>query len=165
MTYSLNDNTFLYYADTRSVPYKTLDAVARQFAVKYSCKRICVNYKEEWEKAKARAIEEEKKQQEQEEIDKKNDDSEKTEKRDVFAKFKNYNVQDTKAKITRGRKDSIKRRRYRLDNKANRFTHKGRLDDYSDSATDNAKKSVSVKALSFAEFKRNQKNKMKQKIA
>ena len=151
MTYSLNDNTFLYYADTRIIPYKTLDAVARQFAVKYSCKRICVNYKEEWEKAKARAIEEENKQKEQ--LDKKNDDSKKTKKRDIFAEFKNYNRQDTEPHIGKGRKGSIKRRRYRMDNNANRFTHKGRLDEYLDSVTDKFKTKKSVRPLSFAEFK------------
>ena len=42
------------HTNNKSIPYKTLDAVARQFAVKYSCKRICVNYRES--KAKALAI-------------------------------------------------------------------------------------------------------------
>jgi len=156
MMYSVTDETFLYYADTRSIPYKTLDAVARQFTVKYSCKRICVNYKEEWEKAKARAIAEEK---EEKELNKKpkseqNIEDSQDKPRDVFVKFKKYNTY-TNDINNNSRKDSIKRRRYRTDKRVNRFTHKGRLDDYVDPIV---KADKNRPVLSFAEFKAKQKS-------
>lgn len=153
MMYSVTDENFFYYADTRSIPYKTLDAVARQFSVKYSCKRICVNYKEEWEKAKARAIAEEKEEKEEKPKKEQNIEASQDKPRDVFAKFKKYN-NDTNGTNANSRKDSIKRRRYRTDKRVNRFTHKGRLDDYVD-PTVKADKNMPV--LSFAEFKAKQK--------
>ena len=43
---------------------------------------------------------------------------------DVFANFKSYNTNKT-------RKDSIKRRRYRImTDKSNKFTHKGKLEEW-----------------------------------
>jgi len=164
MTYCVDDETYWYHTDNKSIPYKTLDAVARQFAVKYSCKRICVNYKEEWEKAKALAI------AEQEAAESaaaaaaaaaKGDASEELQDeakpRDVFVKFKKYNktvekdAQETKQKT---RKDSIKRRRYRISaERSNRFTHKGRIADYVDPTIP---KSEPAKSLSFADFKTKQ---------
>ena len=155
MTYCVDDETYWYHTDNKSIPYKTLDAVARQFAVKYSCKRICVNYKEEWEKAKALAIAE---QEAAESAAAKGDASEELQEedkpRDVFVKFKKYNktvekdAQETKQKT---RKDSIKRRRYRISaERSNRFTHKGRIADYVDPTIP---KSEPHPRLSFADFK------------
>ena len=76
---------------------------------------------------------------------------------DVFVKFKKYNktvekdAQDTKQKT---RKDSIKRRRYRISaERSNRFTHKGRIADYVDPTIP---KSEPAKSLSFADFKTEQ---------
>lgn len=171
MTYSVDDETYWYYTDNKSTPYKTLDAVARQFAVKYSCKRICVNYKEEWEKAKALAIAEQEAEESaatvaaatvaKEELESKaaknktsEDSQEQAKPRDVFVKFKKYNktvekdAQETKKKA---RKDSIKRRRYRISaERSNRFTHKGRIADYVDPTIP---KSEPPPRLSFADFK------------
>jgi len=188
MTYDIDSEAYFYYANSKSVPYKTLDAVARQFAVAHNCKHICVNYKEEWEKAKAAAIAEEEadvqKQKEEEAEEKKKRDSKKkgdskkqdygtdtppVVKRDVFAKLKKYNHVEVKSsnqiqKSTNSneashnnkqRKDSIKRRRYRImTERANRFTHKGRLSDYVDPTLP---KCDSKPVLSFADFKANMK--------
>lgn len=173
MTYNVDDETYWYYTNNKSIPYKTLDAVARQFAVKYSCKRICVNYREEWEKAKALAIaeqeHEEAAQAEAKEKAKKAGESEKDNKcsdekkpRDVYAKFKKYNKSSSMETVSKNtqenekktRKDSIKRRRYRISaERSNRFTHKGRIADYVDPTIP---KSEPAPTLSFAEFKARQ---------
>lgn len=164
MTYDVDAVSFCYYTDSSVVPYKTLDSVARQFAVAHNCKSICVNYKEEWKKAKAAA-----KLQEEEELAKniadkvkKNDDETPNESKEhnVFAKFKSYNTVNKESNVTidnakpnKNRKDSIKRRKYRYDDKkSNRFTHKGRLYEYK--LIDNTKGSAGSNKLSFAEFKR-----------
>ena len=174
MSYSVSNSTFWYYADTKTIPYKTLDALARQFAVKHNCKRICVNYKEEWEKAKAKAKAQALAEQDAENcklddddvcVDKKNTNGVSTETnaknkpRDVFAKMKKYNTVNvkpppSKSSGTEGkvRKDSIKRRRYRIvSERANRFTHKGRLDDYVDPNT--VVECESKNVISFKDFK------------
>jgi len=175
MSYSVSNEAFWYYADTKTVPYKTLDALARQFAVKHACKRICVNYKEEWENAKARAIAEQDAEDSKiaADADKKDidDDSNKPntqlKTRNVFAKLKKYNTLDAKPSPSKSqettskiRKDSIKRRRYRITNeRANRFTHKGRLDDYVDTniVDTNIVKCEPSSVMSFADFKAMQK--------
>ena len=161
MSYCVDDETYWYYTDNKSIPYKTLDAVARQFAVKYSCKRICVNYKEEWEKAKAFAIAEQEAEESAAIAAAKGDASKELQEverpRDVFVKFKKYNKtveKDAHETKNNARKDSIKRRRYRISaERSNRFTHKGRIADYVDPTIP---KSEPVKSLSFADFKTKQ---------
>lgn len=173
MTYDVYANSFMYYTDSRNVPYKTLDAVARRFAVEHNCKSICVNYKEEWNKAKAAA-----KAKQEEDIARANEEKtnavNKTEKetedktRDVFAKFKSYNTvnkndllsnDDGKQTKKKGR-ESIKRRKYRpVVDKTNRFTNKGRLSEYDDKRA--SKTNTNVKVLSFAEFKKQELEKSK----
>ena len=44
MTYDVDTRTFVYYTVTKTVPFKYLDAIARQFAVENDAKQICVNY-------------------------------------------------------------------------------------------------------------------------
>lgn len=171
MTYCADDETYWYYTDNKSIPYKTLDAVARQFAVKYSCKRICVNYREEWEKAKALAIAEQEAAEmaeanaaakEANETADENKSSEDKKPRDVFAKFKKYNTSSSIETLSsnsqetqkKARKDSIKRRRYRISaERSNRFTHKGRIADYVDPTIP---KSEPKPVMSFSEFKAKQ---------
>lgn len=44
MTYDEDAKSFAYYTDSKNVPFKYLDALAREFAVKHDAKQICVNY-------------------------------------------------------------------------------------------------------------------------
>ena len=160
MTYNSDTESYWYYSDSKSVPYKTLDAVARQFAVTHSCKCVCVNYKEEWEKAKAAA-----KAAETKGAETKAAETKPNKQRDVFAKLKKYNDIDKQANaesnatVNGKRKDSIKRRKYKLVNeKANRFTHKGRLTEYvvHNKSEPEIKPKPNPKAkITFADFKAN----------
>ena len=144
MTYSSDSESYWYYADSKSVPYMTLDALSRQFAVKYDCKTVCVNYKEEWEKSKAAALAQ-KTEDEKKPVEKVVEKGE----RDVFAKFQSYNTNNK-------RTDSIKRRRYRImTDKSNQFSHKGALADYKKVPT-SKQPDVNKKKLSFSEFKAKQ---------
>lgn len=144
MTYSSDSESYWYYAENKNVPYMTLDAVARQFAVKYDCKTVCVNYKEEWEKSKAAALAQ-KTEDEKKPVEKVVEKGE----RDVFAKFQSYNTNNK-------RTDSIKRRRYRImTDKSNQFSHKGTLTDYKTVRT-SKQPDGNKKELSFSEFKAKQ---------
>ena len=142
MTYNCDSESYWYYTDSKNVPYMTLDAVARQFANKYDCKVVCVNYKEEWERSKAAAILDEKSAK-----DKDNEDNEEdTGERDVFANFKSYNT-------NKRRKDSIKRRRYRImTDKSNQFSHKGTMVEYK-RGQETKNVCANKKQISFSEFK------------
>ncbi len=117
--YNHDTESYWYYADNKNIPYLTLDALAREFAVTYDCKIICVNYKEEWEKSKSAVLAE----KYSDELNEKKCVVEKKDPDDVFANFKSYNTNKT-------RKDSIKRRRYRImTEKSNQFSYKGKLNE------------------------------------
>ena len=83
----------------------------------------------------------------------------------MFAKLKKYNDIDKQANaesnatVNGKRKDSIKRRKYKLVNeKANRFTHKGRLTEYvvHNKSEPEIKPKPNPKAkITFADFKAN----------
>lgn len=157
MTYNSDTESYWYYSDSKSVPYKTLDALARNFAVTHSCKCVCVNYREEWEKAKAKAKSFEEKPAEAKPAEA-NESDDTPKQRDVFAKLKQYNKiekQDNTESVNSNRKDSIKRRKYKpVSERANRFTHKGRLSDY----VDPTKSELNIERkqkLTFADFKAN----------
>jgi len=145
MTYNSEYESYWYYADNKNIPYMTLDAVAREYAVKYDCKAVCVNYKEEWEKSKAATLEQKKEDEGKEKLGVEEEKGE----RDVFANFKSYNTNKT-------RKDSIKRRRYRImTDKSNKFTHKGKLEEWK-RARQPKKSSGNKRDISFSEFKAHQ---------
>jgi hypothetical protein len=60
MTYNHTSEAFWWYSDSvdsNSIVYKTLDTVARVFAITHDCKKICINYKEEFLKEKKRVME------------------------------------------------------------------------------------------------------------
>lgn len=44
MTYDDDAQSFAYYTDSKTISFKYLDAMARQFAVENDAKQICVNY-------------------------------------------------------------------------------------------------------------------------
>lgn len=145
MTYNNEYESYWYYADSKNIPYMTLDAVAREYAVKYDCKAVCVNYKEEWEKSKAAALAQKKEDEENKDIGVEEEKGE----RDVFANFKSYNT-------NKSRKDSIKRRRYRImTDRSNQFSHKGKLEQWERDRQPN-KSSGNKRDISFSEFKAHQ---------
>ena len=60
MTYNHATEAFWWNSsspNSDSIPYKTLDAVARVFSITHDCKKICINYKEEFLREKKRVIE------------------------------------------------------------------------------------------------------------
>jgi hypothetical protein len=144
LTWNTDTETFFYYSDNKNIPYRVLDTVARKFSIDNNCKQICVNYKAEFYKAKEKVIEA------KENIEKqKNETKNETKENSIFANFKSYNTvsNDNKNNTTKI-----------VPAKANRFTYKGKSDDYIYKAPE--VRDPEKTKLSFNEFK-NLSNKIK----
>ena len=146
MTYKADHESFWYYADRKDVPYKTLDAVARSFAIENDCKSVCVNYKEEFEKGKEAAIAAKKTAiAAKEAAEKKIQESRKKGTKSPFATFKSYNMK-------KGRANS---KRYIITKNANRFTYKGPTSEWVDPSKEQEDPAMSgLKKVGYAAFKR-----------
>ena len=114
MSYNNNTESFWYYADSTSIPYSSLDAVARLYAVTYNCKSICVNYKEEWERGKEKVIKEK-----ELDLKKREEEQNKPKPKSVFAKFKGYNKKNGDGE----------KKYYIITERANRFKYKGKISE------------------------------------
>jgi hypothetical protein len=167
MNYDDSVESFTYYCDNRAISYKTLDAVARQYAIKYNCKNICVNYKDEYEKAKKRLQSKQQvKQQEQMQEQAKQQEQtlesnvvESKELRSPFAKLKNYKTVDQpsvlKAKTNKHNNETNNKNEEEQDvlviTKANKFRFNGLIKDFVQ-PNPNAK-SDSYKNINYSSFK------------
>jgi len=140
MNYNAMTESFWYYTDNKNIPYKYLDTVARFYAIVNNCRNICVNYKEELEKG----VNSIKDQMDREAIRIKNLDNAimETEKKSVFAKFKNYKTKDAK---------NVQKKYYVLTDKANIFKFAGSMNDYEISRKE---KTDCVPKIDYATFKK-----------
>jgi hypothetical protein len=117
MSYNSDTESFWYYADSTTIPYSSLDAVARLYAVTYNCKSICVNYKEEWEKGKEKVIKEK-----ELDIKRREEEQDKPKPKSIFAKFKGYNKKHGA--------DDEKKKYYIITERANKFKYKGKNSEF-----------------------------------
>ncbi len=119
MKYNIKDETFWYWSDKKTIQYKNLETVARKYISWFKCKNIYIDRKTTLENDKK----EQKKKEEEEEETKKKLEEWKTEKdkkdEDVFAKLKKPQEKRNKSK------EII------APSKANKYLHKGKLDDMS----------------------------------
>ena len=144
MTYNSDTQSFWYYCDTKILTYKTLDAVARLFAVKYNCKQICVDYQKEWEEGRQAILKLKEQEQEEEE-----EEEEEENRFSVFAQFKSYNITGNRAKTKNSSKDN---KMYIHTDKSNRFSYKGKCCEYIDPLITQKSDNPNCN-LSFADFK------------
>lgn len=110
MHYNAENESFIYYCDTKDISYLYLETVARKYALMYDCKQLVVDIKKELKEAtegKELIVNTPKL------IDNKSD---------VFATFKNYN------KKNGGPNNNNKK--YVLRQKANRYSYKGKVNEY-----------------------------------
>lgn len=136
MTYMNDYESFWFYSDRRNVSYKTLDTVARKFAIDNNCKSVCVNYKEEFDKGKNAILKRHEKQF-KDNVDETN--SSKIKK--PFAVFKSYNM----------KKSIASNKKYIITKNANRFTYKGNTSDWID-PTELSNTTCNDMSLSYADF-------------
>jgi hypothetical protein len=171
MIYNKDRNSFKYYSDN-SIPYRYLEVVARKYVKQFSCRPVFVDMEEElkladekWEqekKEKEDKAEEEKKRKE-EAI--KNNTVLIEEKKNVFAKFKQYNKTAGTGHVNTAAppKNSIPNKSFTekrenekvlLKDKANRYTYEGKFANFSFLKKVDRKTVNKKFAMTFADFKR-----------
>jgi len=172
MFYNNARSSFEYYSDS-TIPYRYLEVLGRKYVITYNCKRIYVDMSKELEEAerklaeKKQKEEEEKKKQEAAEKAKSNPiaATEEPHKKNVFAKFKTYN-KDTSIKAAAvpldrpaPAKQTAPQEEKVVKERANRYSFEGKLANFSFLKKVDRKAVDKLYGLSFAEFKKMQKNK------
>jgi len=118
LAYDKDNTAFIYYSNTKDIPYTHLEAIARRYVVNYDCKQILIDTKSEYIKATDLC----KKEQEEEDERNAQTEIEKAAKQaSVFATFKKY----TKESLTRSTVKKIP-----LMDKTNRYIYKGNMIDF-----------------------------------
>ena len=175
MTYDISRCSFKYYSDN-TIPYRYLETVARKFVKQFKCRPIYVDMEEELKIAEEKWNKE--KEQEKEKAEKEKERKEEAikqkkpieEKKNVFAKFKSYNKEAGTGKVSTGAppKNSIPNQKLEekqanekilLKEKANRYTYEGKMANFSFLKKVNRKAVDKKYAMSFADFKKMQKDK------
>ena len=135
MHYDTKLESFVYYCDDKSIPYKYLETVARKYCLDNDCIAIFVNMYDELKKGIER--------QKEAKIKKCKDDANKDSDRekdnqrvnnDVFASFKQYNKTNPK--------ELIKQRKYITKENANRYSYRGNIAAGRELRIENPKKKV-----------------------
>jgi hypothetical protein len=133
---------FVYYSNSKTIPYKYLDAVARKFVCAHKCPKIYVFIKDELIKEMKRIEEENKSDEEQKNISSENENKKQD---SVFASFKNY-----KTSKSSGANSVIKNRHILITK--NKYKYMGTIDDYNLSLLPKEEKKE-FKTISFSAFK------------
>jgi len=145
MRYNSSKESFEYYTDSRNIGYRTLDTVARSFCIGMGCPTLCVNYRDEFEKAKNAVLEDQAASEAKEEEGDEEQGTPASEGTSVFAKFKSYNERASKP---------LKKRTRIVTERANRFSFLGTISDYEkQSKEEGARATASDPSLSYADFK------------
>lgn len=121
--YDFEKESFVYYCDTKDMPYTFLETTARKYVTINNCKKIMVDMKEELKSAEDKIAQE------------KNvnvraprpvNGETNPGKKDMFASFKSYN-----RKGTGGSNSNTLNKKFILCQNANRYSYLGKISDYS----------------------------------
>lgn len=176
MYWNNSRESFEFYSDN-TIPYRYLETVGRKYVKTFNCRQIYVDMefelneferkqKERQEEIELKKMLEEKQKMELEQNTSFNSNSNLglIKKKDVFAKFKNYNKESGTGKVNRGAappKNSIPNNNMKksdenviLKENANRYTCEGRLVNFSILKKPNRKVIDKKYAMSFSEFKK-----------
>ena len=153
MYYDASKESFVYYSDN-TIPYRYLETAARKYAITFRCPHLYIVMddvlKEAEEKKRAQFISPTSKEPNQ---------HTKEEKKNVFAKFKSYNKQTSKAaanipsKNQSGQKTKEQDMDVIVKERANRYTWEGKFLDCQLLQKVDKTKTNKRLALSFADFK------------
>jgi hypothetical protein len=175
-------DTFSYYAD-HLIPYRFLEVVGRKYVLMNDCRKLFVDMEEEIKTAEKKLEEKKKQKEEEEEKQKQNKKDESADsktaveqpKKSVFAKLKSYN-RDNSVKSATVALDSKKPQtnipkntsvntkqdeNMILKERANRYSYQGRMVNFSFLKKVERKAVDKNYAMSFAEFKKMQKEQNK----
>ena len=137
MYYDPDYEYFKYYSNSKEIPYKTLEAVAKKYVITNDCKQIYNDMSEEIARQEDRKTSES-----SEKEDEKEDEKEEPKEESVFANLKTYNVKNNK------RVDSGN---VFIKEKINVYKYGGRIEEYTIIKKPEKEK---VLKLDFASFKR-----------
>lgn len=151
MCYNNDTEAYHYWCDDKSIKFLTLDAVAHKYAIENNCRAVCVNYKEEFERARGKVLKHfEDKKNRVEDIEEEKDD--KKEKKSVFAKFKSYNTVNKETTSDDKNKESIQ------VEKCNKFRYKGKLSDWDSLCKKKERKKEEKREVSLTDWLKNLKS-------
>ena len=173
MIYDTKKSSFRYYSDN-TIPYRYLETVARKYVKQFSCRPIFIDMEEELKMSEdrfetSRKEKEESEKKKREESVKNNQPIE--EKKNVFTKFKSYNKDAGAGKTSYAAppKNSIptnkkitneqEKDKQFLKDKANRYTYEGKFANFSFIKKVDRKVVDKKFGMSFADFKKMQKDK------
>ena len=150
MYYDHDLESFAWFCNTKEVPYKYLETVARKYVIDNNCSSIYSVMHEELKKGRERQFKATKEESE------KNDGNEEPATSSVFASFKNYNKKNAS--------DMMKNKNWLIRENANRYSYKGKLEDYnknidSYSNEDEGDNVHVTKTMNFEQFKKSRNNK------
>ena len=175
MYYDSSRETFIYYSDS-TIPYRYLEVVARKYVVTNRCKKLYIDMEKELKEAQEKL---EKKQKEEERLKLEEENKEKNEKeglptstpvkKNVFAKLKNYNRDNSlkTAGIPSDNKSVSKKvipppdknatstsEALLLKENANRYSYEGKVVNFSFLKKVERKAVDKRYAMNFADFKK-----------
>jgi hypothetical protein len=170
MYWNNSRESFEFYTDN-TIPYRYLETVGRKYVKTFNCRQIYVDMEfelsefERKQKEKQQEIELKKVLEEKQKMElEQNTNLGLIKKKDVFAKFKNYNKESGTGKVNRGvapPKNSIPNNNMKksdenviLKENANRYTCEGRLVNFSILKKPDRKVIDKKYAMSFSEFKK-----------
>jgi len=146
MTYDHKRETFKYYSDY-IIPYRYLETVGRKFVKQCHCTFLFVDIEEELHVAEEKNKEEMLERNERAENKKEN-------KKNVFAKLKNYNNSSLNGKINISQQIKKNVQNKAVKENANRYTYEGKLINFSFLKKIDKKVVDKKYGLSFSDFKK-----------
>lgn len=121
LAYDMEKASFIYYSNTKDIPYNFLEAIARGYVVQRDCKKILIDTKNVLEKAQELCKQKEEEEKLEKERKLKEEELEKAKSSSVFASFKKY----TKESLTKKEVENVP-----LIEESNRYIYRGTLLDY-----------------------------------
>jgi hypothetical protein len=174
MIYNNKKESFDYFSDN-TIPYRYLEPVSRKYVLTFQCKSIYVDMEQELKEYERKLEEKEKEKKERELMEIEERENEKINKnsnsnlvpvkKNVFAKFKDYNkeagsgrvnmVPPPKNSIPSGvKKEANPNEKMILKERANRYSCEGRFSNFSIIQKVDRKKVDKKFAMTFADFKK-----------
>jgi hypothetical protein len=117
MRYEPDTESFWWYCNSSTIPYKYLETVARKYVCKFNRLDVFIDIREELKKG----IEENKKRNQTKENE---GDTPSANEKKIYAKFRKYNKKAARTDPSLGGKRLI------IKARANRYSYKGKMDDY-----------------------------------
>jgi hypothetical protein len=158
MSYDHDTECWHYWCDDKNIKYLTLEAVAHKYTIDNNCKAVCVDYKDELDKAIEKVREQKRTNKELAEAEAKDESKESLpdddKPKDVFAKFKSYN---TVNKDTASDKTMFSL----VPDKSNRYKRRGPVSEWPGNQKTEREENVGLEEekpkMSVAEFLRKRK--------